>query len=158
MKKFTIIIMMVLAASLSFAQNAPINFEASGIGAAWTWTVFENATNPALEIVTNPDQSGANTSATVAKFTALQAGQPWAGCESAHGTTDLGPFVLDATNSIIKIMVWKTVVSDVGVKLVSLTGWAQVEIKVSNTLVNQWEELSFNFSSYVNPPSSDGQL
>jgi len=56
MKKFTIILL-VLAASASFAQNAPINFEPGGQGANWTWTVFENDTNPPVEIITNPDQS-----------------------------------------------------------------------------------------------------
>jgi len=157
MKKFTFILMM-LASSVAFAQNAPINFETGGFGANWTWTVFENSTNPAIEIIANPDPTGINTSATVGKFTALQAGNPWAGCESAHGSADLGPFELNATNSTIKIMVWKSVISDVGIKLVAPTGWAQVEIKVANTLVNQWEELTFNFGSYVNPPASEGQL
>lgn len=157
MKKITIILLM-FAASTGFAQNNPIDFESEGFGANWTWAVFENDVNPALEIITNPDPSGLNTSATVAKFTALQTGNPWAGCESAHGSTDLGPFVLDATNSTIKIMVWKSVISDVGIKLVAPTGWAQPELKVANTLINQWEELTFDFSSYLNPPPSEGDL
>lgn len=155
MKKFTIVFLM-LVASAAFAQNAPIDFETGGYGASWTWAVFENATNPPLDIIANPDATGANTSATVAKFTALQAGNPWAGCESAHGTTDLGSFVLDATNSLIKIMVWKPVISDVGIKLVAPTGWALPEIKVANTLINQWEEITFDFSGHTNPPSSEG--
>ena len=139
-------------------QNNPINFEPGGYGATWTWTVFENGTNPPLEIIPNPDPSGINTSATVAKFTALQSGNPWAGCESAHGTTDLGPFVLNENNSTIKIMVWKSVISDVGIKLVSATGWSQGEIKIPNTQVNQWEEITFNFAGYLNPPPSEGQF
>ena len=156
MKHFTLLCLMLFT-SLTFAQNAPIDFEAGGNGASWTWTVFENSTNPALEIIANPDPSGINTSATVAKFTALQAGNPWAGCESLHGS-DLGPFVLNSTNSTIKIKVWKSVISDVGIKLASPTGWSQGEIKVANTLVNQWEEITFNFSSFMNPPASEGQL
>jgi len=155
MKKVTFVILM-LAASVSFAQNAPIDFETGGHGATWTWTVFENGTNPPVDIIANPNVAGVNTSATVAKFTALQAGQPWAGCESAHGATNLGGFVLDATNSLIKIKVWKTVISDVGIKLVAPTGWALPEIKVPNTQINQWEELTFNFSGHTNPPASEG--
>jgi len=154
MKNSTIVVLM-LVASVTFAQNAPINFESGGQGATWTWTVFENSTNPPVAIIANPDASGINTSATVAKFTALQSGNPWAGCESMHGA-DIGPFVLDATNSTIKIMVWKSVISDVGIKLAAATGWAQPEIKVANTLVNQWEELTFNFSGVPNPPMSEG--
>lgn len=155
MKHFTFLVALVLVGMISFAQNAPIDFEAGGHGANWTWTVFENDANPPVEIISNPDASGINTSATVAKFTALQTGQPWAGTESAHGA-DLGSFVLDATNSIIKIKVWKTVISDVGIKLVASSGWAQPEIKVANTLVNQWEEITFNFSAYPNPPAAEG--
>jgi hypothetical protein len=123
-----------------FAQNAPIDFEAGGFGANWTWTVFENNTNPAVEILANPDASAPNTSATAAKFTALVAGQPWAGCETLHGA-DIGTFNLNETNSTIKIMVYKPVISDVGIKLVKPDGWSLGEIKVANTVVNEWEEL-----------------
>ena len=160
-KELTYLLALLFIISMNgiiLGQNNPINFESGGYGAAWTWTVFENGTNPALQIITNPDQSGINTSATVAKFTALQTGIPWAGCESAHGASNLGPFVLGASNSIIKIMVWKSVISDVGIKLVSTNGWSQGEIKVANTLVNQWEELTFNFSSFINPPPTEGPL
>lgn len=156
MKMFTTILL-ALAASVAFAQNAPIDFEPGGHGADWTWTVFENNTNPPVEIIANPDQSGGNTSSTVAKFTALQTGMPWAGCESQHGA-DLGQFVLDESNNLIKIMVWKSVISDVGIKLVSSTNWSQGEIKVANTVVNAWEELSFNFSGFINPPDGNGVL
>ena len=130
------------------AQNSPIDFETGGYGATWTWTVFENDNNPSLEIVTNPNTGGLNSSATVAMFTALQAGQPWAGCESLHGA-DIGSFSFDSTNCIIKIMVWKDVISDVGIKFVDATSAAQPEIKVANTLINQWEELTFDFSSRI---------
>ena len=138
------------------AQNQPIDFETGGFGATWTWTVFENDTNPPLEIIPNPDASGINTSATVAKFTALQAGNPWAGCESLHGS-DIGTFTLDATNSTVKIMVWKSVISDVGLKFVLPSGEALPEIKVANTLTNQWEELTFDFSSRIGHPATIGQ-
>ncbi len=130
------------------AQNAPVDFETGGNGAAWTWTVFENATNPPVNIIANPDMSGANTSATVAEFTALQAGNPWAGCETMHGA-DIGSFTLDASNSVVKIMVWKPTISDVGIKLVQADGAALPEIKVPNTVTNQWEELTFDFSGQI---------
>ena len=129
-------------------QNTPINFEPNGNGLNWTWTTFENDYNPPVEIVTNPDMSGINTSSAVAKFTAVQAGNPWAGFESLHGS-DIGSFSLDITNCTIKIMVWKSVISDVGIKFVDATSAAQPEIKVANTLVNRWEELTFDFSSRI---------
>ena len=145
-KKLLLVIMIV--SGFLFAQNSPIDFETGGYGATWTWTVFENDNNPSLELVTNPNTGDLNSSATVAMFTALQAGQPWAGCESLHGT-DIGSFSFDSTNCIIKIMVWKDVISDVGIKFVDATSAAQPEIKVANTLINQWEELTFDFSSRI---------
>ncbi len=139
--------LILMSAALS-AQIAPINFEAGGQGANWTWTVFENDSNPPVEILTNPYATGANTSAKVAKFTALTAGLPWAGCESQHGA-DIGTFTFTAQNSTVKIMVYKTVISDVGIKFASASGASTGEIKVANTLINQWEELTFDFSSRI---------
>ena len=116
--------------------NGPIDFETGGYGADWTWTVFENSENPPpLEIVSNPNSSGINTSSIVAKFTALSSGAAYAGCESQHGS-DIGSFKFDSNNSIVKIMVYKTVISDVGLKFVESDGEAQPEVKVANTKTN----------------------
>jgi len=148
MHKITKTILALALPILAFAQNGPINFEANGEGASWAWAVFENDNNPALEIVPNPDQTGLNTSATVAKFTALQAGQPWAGCESLHGA-GTGSFDINANNAQIRIMVWKSEISDVGIKLVRPDSWSLGEIKVANTKINEWEQLTFDFSSHI---------
>ncbi|MBP1675026.1 MAG: hypothetical protein H6Q24_1164, partial [Bacteroidetes bacterium] len=131
----------------AYTLGSPIDFESSGYGATWTWNVFENLTNPALQFVPNPDKTGVNTSETVAKFTALQAGAQWAGCETQHGA--MGTFTLDAAHCIVKIMVYKTVLSDVGIKFAKSDGWSMGEIKVPNTVVNAWQELTFNFTAQV---------
>ena len=151
-----VLLLTLLTGGIVLGQNQPINFESGGFGATWTWTVFENDDNPPLEIVANPDQSGINTSATVAKFTARLAGQPYAGCESQHGS-DIGTFTLNSSNSIVKIKVWKTVISDVGIKFALPSGAALPEIKVANTLTNQWEELTFDFSGRIGDPNTIGQ-
>ena len=132
----------------SYNLTLPIDFETSGHGANWAWNIFENDTNPPLEFVANPNASGINTSATVAKITALQTGNPWAGTETVHGEMGI-TWDLSASNAIIKVMVYKTVISDVGVKLVNPSGGAQIEIKVTNTVVNAWEELTFDFTSRI---------
>ena len=131
----------------AYSLTSPIDFESAGYGASWTWNVFENSTGPALSFVANPDKTGINTSATVAKFTAVTAGQQWAGCEVKHG--DMGTFKIDANNCIVKIMVYKTVISDVGIKFAKSDGWSMGEIKVANTVVNAWQELTFNFTAQV---------
>ena len=139
---------LISMASVGFAQVAPIDFETEGNGADWTWTPFENDSNPPVGVVANPDQTGINTSATAASFTALTTGQPWAGCESQHGA-DIGTYSINVSNSTIKIMVYKPVLSDVGIKLVKPDGWSMGEIKVANTVINEWEELTFDFSSQM---------
>ncbi len=146
MRNFLLFCLLILVAKAGMAQNAPINFEAGGHGASWTWTTFENDDNPALEIVANPSISAPNTSSTVAKFTARMAGMPWAGCESQRGA-DIGTYTLTASTSTIKIMVYKPVISDVGIKLVADDGGSLGEIKVPNTKINEWEELTFDFTS-----------
>ena len=60
-----LLITATLISIFSYSQNAPIDFEISGIGGDWTWSVFENDTNPPLEIIANPFIEGQNTSATV---------------------------------------------------------------------------------------------
>lgn len=133
------------------AQNIPIDFEENGLGAGWDWKVFENGSNPDLEFVPNPDMSGINTSATVAKFTALEVGQPFVGCETKHGA-GIGDFVIDESNAIIRIMVWKSVISDVGIKLVRSDNWSLGEIKIPNTVTEEWEQIEFDFSSHIGNP------
>ena len=128
----------------------PVDFEPAGLGQGFTWGVFENGDNPAVTFLANPDRTGANTSATVAQFTARQAGQPFAGTI----TTDLPTFTLDATNSCVKIKVWKTVISDVGIKFETADSASTGEIKVPNTVTNSWEELTFDFSGTIGQPAS----
>jgi hypothetical protein len=128
----------------------PVDFEPAGLGQGFTWSVFENADNPPVTFLANPDATGANTSATVARFTARQAGEPYAGTI----TNDLPTFTLNATNSCVKVKVWKSVISDVGIKFETGTQASSGEIKVPNTVTNQWQELAFDFSGKIGEPSS----
>lgn len=130
--------------NLTFGQPThTVDFEPGGVGADWTWEVGENADNPPLEFISNPVGGGINTSATVAKFTARQAGNPWA----LVFTDSDGQFTFDATNTTVKIMVYKPVISPVHIKLEG-PGNA-IELTGTNTVVNQWEELTYDFSSEV---------
>jgi hypothetical protein len=150
--------LMTLSVSIGYSQVSPIDFEAGGNGADWTWTVFENNTNPAVEIIDNPDKTGINPSDKVLKFTTEVGGKPWAGMESERNELD---FVFDANNSTVKIMVWKSNISDVGIKFAAWGGgWSKGEIKVANTKINEWEELTFDFSNLSDkgeaPPTGEG--
>lgn len=141
----------IIQEEVSYATVAPfypIDFEEEGFGADWTWTVFENGSNSNLEIVDNPDKTAVNTSNKVAKFTAQSTGAQWAGVESKHGT-DIGSFTFDNTNTVVKMLVYKSVISDVGLKFAEVSNEAQPEVKVANTKINEWEELVFDVSGNV---------
>ena len=142
-KRFLLAVLFVALSSFIFAQYTTVNFEPGGLGADWAWTVGENAANPPLLFPANPVSGGINTSATVAHFTALAAGNPWALCF----TPDMGNFQFNASNSIVKIMVYKPRISPVGIKFEG--GSVPIELQVSNTLINQWEELTFDFSAQI---------
>ncbi len=148
-----ILIALLAISGWSFAQST-IDFET--VGNNWTWNPFENGVNQAgsFTVIANPNSSGINTSATCGKMVVNADGAPWAGVESKHGT-DLGAFTFDATNSIIKIMVYKSVISNVGIKFSDPSGWSEGELKVPNTKINQWEELTFDFSARIGHQSCD---
>ncbi|QNM86714.1 T9SS type A sorting domain-containing protein [Polaribacter pectinis] len=149
MKKITLLLMLLISAvGFSQQETFEVTFE-SGTAAsdASKWNVFENDSNPALEVVANPDATGDNTSATVAKFTALAAGQPYAGTETIH--LELGEWFLEASNTSISIMVYKTVISDVTVKFVNSTSGTVFQIAKPNTKMNEWETLTYDISSAI---------
>lgn len=121
---------------------ATLDFEPEGIGADWKWDVGQNGTNPAMEFVANPSVTAPNTSATVAKFIAEDAGADWA----LVITEEVGDFTFDVEHAIVKVMVYKSVISNVGVKF---EGDNVREILVANTKINEWEELTFDFSDEI---------
>ena len=148
-------LLLAFSSQLLLAQAGPIDFEPNGFGANWAWTTFENGNNTPLEIIANPNPGGINNSSTVSKFVALVNGAPWAGFESVHGQ-GIGVFNLTAANCQIKMMVYKSVISNVGLKFATPSGASSGEILVSNTVVNQWEELTFNFTNVLSAPTSIG--
>ncbi|TDE05917.1 T9SS type A sorting domain-containing protein [Flavobacterium sandaracinum] len=153
MKKITLFIFLLFF-SIGFSQNAPITFENGEFGSTWTFASFENGSGAGYSKVANPFPGGINSSATVGKFiagTTASGAAPYAGFETAHasGANGIGTFTLSASNSTIKIMVYKTVISDVAIKFAIADGGAQPEIKVANTKINEWEELTFDFSGKI---------
>jgi len=143
MKKITLLFS--LLSIVSFGQTN-VDFEPGGTGASWTWTVDQNSSNPALEIVANPNSTGINTSANVAKFTATGAGEPWA----LTYTDNMGSFTFSENNSIVKIKIRKDIPTPVGLKFEDTSvppPYPSRIVEVANTQVNgDWEELTFNFS------------
>lgn len=143
MKKLILFFMVLFAINVYSQSTHNIGFEESGSGADWNWIVEENDDNPPLEFVANPAPGGINTSATAAKFIARQNGNPWA----LTYTDDNGQFTFDASNAIVKIMVYKPNISNVDIKFEGMS--PAVEIQLPNTVTNQWEEITFDFSASI---------
>lgn len=128
-----------------------IDFETDGFGANWVWTVHNNHSNPALEIVPNPNLSSSNFSENVAKFTSKADGEAWA----LTFTDNIGTFLFNQYNKIVSLRVRKEVASNFGVKFeyVDPTN-AQVlyfkELQLPTTVTDgNWEALHFDFSSEI---------
>ena len=51
-------------------------------------------------------------------------------------------------------MVYKPIISNVGIKFATNAGASTGEILVANTLINQWEELIFDFSAVIGLPAT----
>jgi hypothetical protein len=129
-------------------QTFDLTFEPGTAGSvASNWNVFENDSNPPFEVVPNPNPSGVNTSSTVAKLTTLIAGEQFAGCETQHGT--IWEWVLDGTTTTITIDVYKTVISDVGIKMVNTTSGTIFQLLQPNTVVNAWETLTYDITGAI---------
>lgn len=94
-------------------------------------------------MIANPNPTGANTSATVGSFTKPAVAMSWAGANS-------NPTIpIDATaNQQICIKVHMDHIGNLALKLEGSTSGAGNWIgKVSNTKINEWEEICFDLKS-----------
>ncbi|MFV9551846.1 T9SS type A sorting domain-containing protein [Algibacter sp. PT7-4] len=140
MKKITLLFILISTVGFTQASHT-IDFEPAGTGSGWNWTATEVA--PTFTEIANPVSGGINTSATVVEFVAHTTDNNWALCF----TDDDGEFTFDATNAIVKIMVYKPTISNVAIKFEGFS--APIEIASANTVINQWEELTFDFSAQI---------
>ncbi|MFD2567090.1 PKD domain protein [Pseudotenacibaculum haliotis] len=128
-----------------YFHRAPSSIVTSTIedfeGTPPTFTVFGNIA--ATEVVANPDASGANTTANVAKLTKTNGAEFWAGTffETAS-PIDLVNF------SKIRLKTWSPKNGAV-VKLKLENDNASIthEVDLNTTVTNSWEELTYDFSA-----------
>jgi hypothetical protein len=105
------------------------------------FTTFGNIS--AIEILANPNQSGINTTANVAKFTKSVGAETWAGCFFEVSTP------LDFENySKIKMKSLSPVTGRiVKLKLENSDASITYEVDLTTTVADQWEEFIYDFSS-----------
>ncbi|MDC1324537.1 hypothetical protein N8216_00715 [Flavobacteriaceae bacterium] len=110
-------------------------------GAAPTFTVFGNIAD--TEVVSNPDATGANTTANVAQLTKTAGSEVWAG--TFFEVTDPLDF---NSYSQISVKTWSPN-SGIVVKLKIENADASIthEADITNSVANGWEELIYDFSA-----------
>ena len=109
-------------------------------GTAPAFTVFGNIAG--VDVIANPDATGANTTANVARLTKTSGAEIWAGAFFETGSP------LDfSTYSKISVKTWSPKQGAVvKVKLENQDASVTHEIDVNTTVANQWEELVYDFS------------
>ncbi len=135
----------LMSANVMINAQTAIDFET--VGQDWSWTLFNNGDNAAelYSVVENPDKTGINASDNCAKYVINATGAPWAGLWS----DDMEDFTFTEGNAKIKLMVNKNVISPVGLKFENADASVVFEVKVSNTVINEWEELTFDFTAHI---------
>ncbi|MFT5266164.1 MAG: hypothetical protein ACI9RM_001464 [Ulvibacter sp.] len=157
MKKI-IFFFLLSSTQLAFGQNAPIDFEPAGIGAAWTWATFEAPPmedDPTFSIVPNISVDANNPSATVAKMEidyATAAAWGSAGCESMHNA-DIGTFSFTTENSTVSLQFYQEgFASPVALKFATPAGAAYPEVVIQNTIADAWVDVEFDLSAWIGDP------
>jgi len=104
------------------------------------FTSFGNIAD--IEVLANPDQTGVNTTATVAKLTKTEGSEVWGGAFFEN------PEPLDIVSyPNIKVKTWSPKSGiDVKLKLENEDASVSYEVDLNTSVANQWEDLSFNFS------------
>jgi hypothetical protein len=121
----------------SAPSTLPIeNFE----GEPPTFTAFGNI--PGIEILANPDPTGANTTATVAKLTKSAGAEVWAGAFFEVAT----PLDFESY-SIVKVATWSPISGAViKLKLENQDASITHEVDINSSVANAWEILEYDFS------------
>ena len=117
----------------------PLTFE--GTASAYAWMNFGGAIST---VVSNPDQSGINTSANVTQLEKTSGAETWAGSNIILATAvDL------SSSQVVSMKVWSPIPNTpVLLKLENSdeNSSYEMEIQATTTTANQWEELTFDFT------------
>jgi hypothetical protein len=140
MKSFLLFLFLSFCIPISLFAQATVNFETNGNN--WQWIVFDG-TKEFFDVVANPSVGGINTtdSCAMLQITDVTA-DPWAGVFC----TDFPDFIIDGSNCYVRILVYKDHISDVCLKLEPAR---TSDYNIPNTVINQWEEILFDYSEYI---------
>jgi hypothetical protein len=141
-----------VAVVFSVAQTTILDFEAPATSTTFRYfgSSIDGSTS---EVIPNPNASGINTSGNVTKYVKPAVAEVYAGCYSDPNPTSVVDLI---SNGKIAIKVHMDHIGSVSLKLEgSSNGGPNWLTTVSNTKVNEWEELVFDASiPSVEPPNA----
>lgn len=140
---FTLFIILAIAITAN-AQFYLYDFE-DGVDTT-VWVSFANGKTAAksdISVVLNPKMDTINSTDSVMKFAVHNDADPWVGMFS-----DAATISISEESHVLLMMVYKTRVSPVGLKLeLSLNGGATTSLYKDNSVVAGWQILSFDFAA-----------
>jgi hypothetical protein len=150
---YTLLILTVFAIGAKAQVVTPFTFEQGGrlinYDSDTLWWPFANGAEGSwagFEIVENPYAEDPNLSDSVVQFVVQDDAVPWVGMYT--DSVEIMEFTEDA--HMISMMVLKTVVSPCGIKVErSINSGEDTNILVENTLTDEWELLTFDFSALI---------
>lgn len=149
MKVILKLIVLPVFTPLALWSQSSIDFET--VGQDFTWKVFGNLEDDLpdesvlWDVIDNPDPTGANTSSKVMQYTVQDGAEVFAGMF----TDDIEPFTFTDDNKIITVAVRKGTISEFDLKFERVVNENVViaeDLFVSNTVVDEWEILTFDAS------------
>ncbi|WP_158837274.1 T9SS type A sorting domain-containing protein [Polaribacter sp. L3A8] len=158
MKKITLLFALLIT-SIGFSQQQEYHLdfeEGTPSGIASNWYTFDNQPAPA-EIVDNPNLNGVNTTASKVMKVVMGPGNAfYAGVNNKWEDSKFGTWKIDmsvASNLTLTMDVHKNYVGTVGIKMGTNSAGTSFQItdqNVGNTVVNEWQTLTFDLSG-INP-------
>ena len=158
MKKITLLLALLMT-SIGFSQQQEYHLdfeEGTQSGTVANWLTFDNNPPPA-EIIDNPDLDGVNATASKVMKVVVGPGNAfYAGVNNKWEDSKFGTWKIDmsvASKLTLTMDVHKNYVGTVGIKMGTNGGGTTFQItdqNVGNTVVNEWQTLTFDLSG-INP-------
>lgn len=142
---------LLLLAIFTLGVNAqllqmPETFEAPEADTSWEAFGDDNGDPENFIQTDNPVFNGINESEYCIEFTLSETAMTWAGAWSDY----YGPISITEDSYMMEMMVMKDVLTPSTLKLENeIDGGANIEIYVSNTVLDEWELLTFDFTEAI---------
>lgn len=144
---FTLLLLSLFTLGVNAQLNQVFNFEAAQ--ADTSWTIFANGADEDpvndISMAANPAKNTVNNSDSVLMFIVHPDASPWVGIFTDYLDE---PMAFSEEAHTLTMMVYKTIISPSAMKVESSPdGGSNIELKVENTLTEEWELLTFDLSN-----------